>query len=412
MIVDIHDSSNCELIWFAGFLGITFRQLLVSKDFHGNGKGQLSTGEWQEALLHYYSLASFLGCVLRLGRTKNVPWFLWAKLATDTGTAFFWLERSFPCSQKQVISSHSSCMARLTFESHVWVVLNFVEPMVPFSESHFQGQAQQRPQLRSVLVRGSGSGRWRKRCWFDTGWYGTFRNGGTKSSILIGFSTINHPFWGSAIYGNLHIGWWSIYRYIFSYDDGMPPGINELKNGQFQWKGIQTCFQCCHNVFRQYVIKCQDGATSLAPKWGSLTLGFNLFIIFHHQSFRGIVIGCHWSPDLRNILSPHELSYIYIFLCFVHGLSPWSSAGHLGTRCWHPPVTSKLAMARTVSTSPASTPVWVRWPGPKPWHGCRRSLLGNWGIGENMLEQMILCVVLIYYYYYYYYYIYNMYSFI
>ncbi|CAL1163219.1 unnamed protein product [Cladocopium goreaui] len=32
--------------------------LLVSKDFHGNGKGQLCTGEWQEALLHYYSLAS------------------------------------------------------------------------------------------------------------------------------------------------------------------------------------------------------------------------------------------------------------------------------------------------------------------------------------------------------------------
>ena len=31
-------------------------------------------------------------------------------------------------------------------------------------------------------------------------------NGGTpKSSTLIGFSLINHPFWGTPIYGNPHI---------------------------------------------------------------------------------------------------------------------------------------------------------------------------------------------------------------
>ena len=31
-------------------------------------------------------------------------------------------------------------------------------------------------------------------------------NGGTpKSSILIGFSIINHPFWGTTIFGNTHI---------------------------------------------------------------------------------------------------------------------------------------------------------------------------------------------------------------
>ena len=31
-------------------------------------------------------------------------------------------------------------------------------------------------------------------------------NGGTpKSSILIGFSIINHPFWGTRIFGNIHI---------------------------------------------------------------------------------------------------------------------------------------------------------------------------------------------------------------
>ena len=34
---------------------------------------------------------------------------------------------------------------------------------------------------------------------------GVSENGGTpKSSILIGFSIINHPFWGTTIFGNIH----------------------------------------------------------------------------------------------------------------------------------------------------------------------------------------------------------------
>ena len=31
-----------------------------------------------------------------------------------------------------------------------------------------------------------------------------------KSSVLIGFSIINHPFWGSPIFGNTHILWWCL----------------------------------------------------------------------------------------------------------------------------------------------------------------------------------------------------------
>ena len=35
---------------------------------------------------------------------------------------------------------------------------------------------------------------------------GVSKNSGTpKSSILIGFSVINHPFWGTTIFGNTHI---------------------------------------------------------------------------------------------------------------------------------------------------------------------------------------------------------------
>ena len=37
--------------------------------------------------------------------------------------------------------------------------------------------------------------------------------GGTpKSSTLIGFSIVNHPFWGIPIFGNTHI---DIYIYIY-----------------------------------------------------------------------------------------------------------------------------------------------------------------------------------------------------
>ena len=48
---------------------------------------------------------------------------------------------------------------------------------------------------------------------------GVSENSGTpKSSILIGFSIINHPFWGAPIFGNIHIlfgedfHWWKLHR--------------------------------------------------------------------------------------------------------------------------------------------------------------------------------------------------------
>ena len=35
---------------------------------------------------------------------------------------------------------------------------------------------------------------------------GVSKNNGTpKSSILTGFSIINHPFWGTPIFGNIHV---------------------------------------------------------------------------------------------------------------------------------------------------------------------------------------------------------------
>ena len=45
-------------------------------------------------------------------------------------------------------------------------------------------------------------------------------NGIPKSPILIGFSIINHPFWGTPIFGNIHIYIYIniyIYKYIYIY---------------------------------------------------------------------------------------------------------------------------------------------------------------------------------------------------
>ena len=66
-------------------------------------------------------------------------------------------------------------------------------------------------ELRQVLITKAGSRglkkrrRWKVHC---LGWchMGVSKNNGTpKSSILIGFSIINHPFWGTPIFGNIHI---------------------------------------------------------------------------------------------------------------------------------------------------------------------------------------------------------------
>ena len=49
---------------------------------------------------------------------------------------------------------------------------------------------------------------WGTRCFSKTWWahLGVSKNRGTpKSSILIGFSIINHPFWGTRILGNTHL---------------------------------------------------------------------------------------------------------------------------------------------------------------------------------------------------------------
>ena len=56
-----------------------------------------------------------------------------------------------------------------------------------------------------------------------------------KSSILIGFSIINHPFWGTHIFGNPHMRWtgsWKIQHSSLS-----------QRTMKYTWKTLYGCFQ-------------------------------------------------------------------------------------------------------------------------------------------------------------------------
>ena len=75
---------------------------------------------------------------------------------------------------------------------------------------------------------------------------GVSKNSGTpKSSILIGFSILNHPFWGTPIFGNIHIS----SSLIFS-------GLRLMVNNFFLpilWiideghsENVMVCFKSCY----------------------------------------------------------------------------------------------------------------------------------------------------------------------
>ena len=78
---------------------------------------------------------------------------------------------------------------------------------------------------------------------------GVSKNNGTpKSSILIGFSIIYHPFWGTPIFGNTHIdiyiyrqGKWKETRVSFGWHDLSRRPTNRLPT-------IKSMFQLNHGV--------------------------------------------------------------------------------------------------------------------------------------------------------------------
>ena len=77
---------------------------------------------------------------------------------------------------------------------------------------------------------------------------GVSENSGTpKSSISIGFSLINHPFWGTTIFGNIHM---------------VNPTINKFPDLIWDWD-VQMVSIC---------INCSDGHRDPAPHWPIICL--------------------------------------------------------------------------------------------------------------------------------------------
>ena len=52
-----------------------------------------------------------------------------------------------------------------------------------------------------------------------------------KSSILIGFSIINHPFWGTPIFGNTHMNVW----FLDDFSPSVSSGVNPIKCSDFSF---------------------------------------------------------------------------------------------------------------------------------------------------------------------------------
>ena len=78
--------------------------------------------------------------------------------------------------------------------------------------SHLHSASSLAPSLSSTEPshqKTSGKSQLKKRSYM-----GVSKNRGTpKSSILIGISIINHPFWGNPIFGNTHICFWLVFMF-------------------------------------------------------------------------------------------------------------------------------------------------------------------------------------------------------
>ena len=84
---------------------------------------------------------------------------------------------------KDFVDGHNLANLQAVFGDSGWVLVEFVFWVLQICCAHFAGP------------------------WKSKEYLGAFKNNGTpKSSILIGFSIINHPFWRFPhIFGNIHL---------------------------------------------------------------------------------------------------------------------------------------------------------------------------------------------------------------
>ena len=98
--------------------------------------------------------------------------------------------------------------------------------------------------------------------------------GPQKSSILIGFSIINHPFWDTTIFGNTHI-------YIYMYTYSSQSHRKDLQRSQHKGSAIML------SIFDQwlFLVPVKGGRDYITPqkaiyKWYILPIG-GLYATYH-----------------------------------------------------------------------------------------------------------------------------------
>ena len=94
----------------------------------------------------------------------------------------------------------------------IYISIQYVHP-IPFLDGFFWVQKLQQREIRDSYVRTVKSHRGLLKAK-----YGCFQKIGVPPNhpILIGFSIINHPFWGTSIIGNTHISWWKLIFSLFT----------------------------------------------------------------------------------------------------------------------------------------------------------------------------------------------------
>ena len=146
------------------------------------------------------------GCVWSSGilSTKQA-WWLWERVPNDSIGMMLHLSRKIKFSLIfPVISFMLLCFWMfwgVCFFVHFF--FNLLKPKGPFTH-HILTSCRFSKSIASRFVSGP-NGRRELFLFFET-YIDVSENGGTpKSSILIGFSIVNHPFWGTPIFGNPHI---------------------------------------------------------------------------------------------------------------------------------------------------------------------------------------------------------------
>ena len=166
-------------------------------------------------------------------------------------------------------------------------------------------------------------------------------NSGTpKSSVLIGLSIINHPFWGTPIFGNIHVYINILYIYLSiqmfwptKVMNGAPQNSTPFRNTKVFYFLPQLdllrhfemeCFSWSEGDISSQFEGITQPKTNIAPEeskgWKRWKMGFLLgiaFVLGEVLIVSGSVDGLEWYTSL--------CMYRYYYVVLAHSIERWIS---------------------------------------------------------------------------------------